>query len=196
MIQRKASSVLCWTTSRTNAWVKVKVTPIQPWRKTLSDISGTTLENTTWTSLNSWPLSTQKCQIGYRRNSRKLSVNPEHFPDRVCVELCASWYSPEKTIRRRTYFVPNSAAVCTSKTNTLSFPQLEWSVIVIIFTDVRYGPKVGQIGPKWDKSGFFFQIWIWSEKIPQICPIWGQSDSLWAHIWSARLSYSGYSSVS
>ena len=53
--------------------------------------------------------------------------------------------------------------------------------------DARFGYKVGQIGPKWDKSGDFqirFQcIWrprakcieIWSEKasdLPQLEPIW------------------------
>ena len=54
----------------------------------------------------------------------------------------------------------------------------------------RFGPKMGQIGPKWDKSGTFFRwdfstFWrrapecteIWSEKVPglshfgPICPI-------------------------
>jgi len=33
----------------------------------------------------------------------------------------------------------------------------------------RFGPKAGQIGPKWDQM---------------ICPNWGQSDSLWAPICS------------
>ena len=63
--------------------------------------------------------------------------------------------------------------------------------------DGRFGSKVGQIGPKWDKSGAF-QIWfqcIWRPapnalksdlKKPRICPIWAQSDPLWSqtyHPW-------------
>ena len=61
----------------------------------------------------------------------------------------------------------------------------------------RFGPKVGEIGPKWDKSGDFFseQIQyifarraklysILSEKNVRICPIFGKSDPSWAQIWS------------
>ena len=54
-------------------------------------------------------------------------------------------------------------------------------------TVTRFGPKVGQIGPKWDKSGKFSDqiqyilahrakmYWIWSEKILDLSHIWGQS---------------------
>ena len=56
--------------------------------------------------------------------------------------------------------------------------------------DGRFGSKVGQIGPKWDKSGAFFRSdfsafgagapnALKSDlKKPRICPIWGQSDPL------------------
>ena len=55
---------------------------------------------------------------------------------------------------------------------------------------VRFGPKVGQISPKWDKSGFFLDL---SEpKHTEIsliksrfCPIWGQCDPVWAQILSS-----------
>ena len=59
-------------------------------------------------------------------------------------------------------------------------------------TVTRFSPKVGQIGPKWDKSRKFSdQIqYILARcdapkctesdlKISRICPIWGQSDPLW-----------------
>ena len=56
--------------------------------------------------------------------------------------------------------------------------------------DGRFGSKVGQIGPKWDKSGVFFRSdfsafgagapnALKSDlKKPRICPIWGQFDPL------------------
>ena len=52
--------------------------------------------------------------------------------------------------------------------------------------DARFGYKVGQIGPKWDKSDM---------KKPRICPICGQSDPLWSqtyHPWR-RLTSTGLS---
>ena len=63
-------------------------------------------------------------------------------------------------------------------------------------SDGRFGYKVGQIGPKWDKSGAFSdqisvhlaRTEIWSEN-PRICPIWGQSDPLWSqtyHPWTKQ----------
>ena len=57
--------------------------------------------------------------------------------------------------------------------------------------DGRFGSKVA-VGPKWDKSGFFFRSdfsafdapapnALKSDlKKPRICPIWGQSDPLWS----------------
>ena len=87
-------------------------------------------------------------------------------------------------------------------TGHVSHLTVEWSSVVInlhvslhytnllqadTVRDARFGPKVGQIGPKWDKSGAFkirFQcIWrsrakcteIWSEKAPDLShlgPIW------------------------
>ena len=45
----------------------------------------------------------------------------------------------------------------------------------------RFGPKVGQFGPKWDKSGAFSdQISV--HLAPRMCPIWGQSDPFWVQI--------------
>ena len=59
--------------------------------------------------------------------------------------------------------------------------------------DGRFGSKVGQIGPKWAKSGAFSnQISVHLApgpgKRPRICPIWGESDPLWSqnyHPWMA-----------
>ena len=61
----------------------------------------------------------------------------------------------------------------------------------------RFGPKVGQIGPKWDISGDFsdqIQYILAREpkctesdlKTLRIFPIWDQSDLLWAQIWFTR----------
>ena len=83
--------------------------------------------------------------------------------------------------------------------------------ITVVFAGVRFGLKVGQIGPKWDKSGDLFQIrfstfWRGAPKCtefdmkkiigfvepkctepdiknPRIGPIWGQSDPLWVQLW-------------
>ena len=64
-----------------------------------------------------------------------------------------------------------------------------------LLRDGRFGSKVGQIGPKWDKSGAFSDqisvhfgsIELKSDlKKSRICPIWGQSDLLWSqtyHPW-------------
>ena len=49
--------------------------------------------------------------------------------------------------------------------------------------DGRFSSKVGQIGPKWDKSGDFSdQISVHLAR-GRICPIWGQSDPLWSQIY-------------
>ena len=54
----------------------------------------------------------------------------------------------------------------------------------LLSRDGRLGSKVGQIGPKWDKSGAFpdqagAPNALKSDlKKPRICLIWGQSDPL------------------
>ena len=61
--------------------------------------------------------------------------------------------------------------------------------------DVRFGFKVVQIGPKWDKSGTFSDhisvhfvsasknVMEFDLKNSRICPVWSQSEPLWAQIW-------------
>ena len=88
------------------------------------------------------------------------------------------------------YLTPPSRQVHTSK------PKV-WG------NSTSFGPKVGLIGPKWDKSGpFSDQIWVyfgalWQNvlksdlKKSRICPIWGQSDPLWSQTWHLLLVLSG-----
>ena len=77
---------------------------------------------------------------------------------------------------------------CVNKSSChLSTPSVSVYLSLIAVTrDGRFGSKVGQIDPKWDKSGTFSdQISVhlaqmsWSDlKKSRICPIWGQSDPL------------------
>ena len=48
----------------------------------------------------------------------------------------------------------------------------------------RIWAQVGQIGPKWEKSGTIFRLdfstcWQSNRKKSRICPIYGQSEPLW-----------------
>jgi len=58
--------------------------------------------------------------------------------------------------------------------------------ITLLHRDVWFVPKVGQIVPKWDKSGTFSEELSMKTdlKKPRICPISGQSDPLLGQIWT------------
>ena len=61
--------------------------------------------------------------------------------------------------------------------------------VCIRVKDGRFGSKLGQIGPKWDKSGDFFQIrfstfWLTEPKCTESDLILGQSDPFQAHLTS------------
>ena len=83
---------------------------------------------------------------------------------------------------------------CPDKTYFWQKVCLSVYIVYVCFIDVRLGFKVDQIGPK--QSGtFFYQISVHfglpsqnvlksDLKKSQICPIWGQSDVLYAQIFS------------